>query len=195
MENSIFSYTKGWNTNITREERFFTCVLYNDLQKSRQRARAFISDNITSNKKDGIASLINTPGEFEIGYEVCLYRDFIHFLKQKELRVINSDNYPLKRTFDFSIFTRAGLLIIEAKAQQGYSKEQLESIKKDKIKLAGLLEISESMIKIISLHSSKYRPKQSTLKCFDGYLTWDMVAKQYKENQAIYVRANEIYRK
>jgi hypothetical protein len=178
--------------DITREERFFTCYLYNDFIKSYQRAVDFIKSNIKLVNNRKIASVFKQSDDIEIAYEVCIYRDLRMIRPLPECKTAKYSN---KRTFDLCIFSSSGLLVIEAKAQQGYTGAQLADIKNDRELLKTALGIDESSVKIISIHSNLYHPTPATLGHFDGYITWDMVSKEYQENESIYLRANSIYRK
>ncbi|PRX28910.1 hypothetical protein BX659_11123 [Orenia metallireducens] len=188
----LFDYLeeKKWS-DISREERFFVSELYHDFKRDKEQCLSFIKENIIGDNKTDVINIISDVENVEVAFEVCLYRDLYKYLGKS----IQKSIFPQKRTFDLCIFTEKGILIIEAKANQGYDGEQLLDIQEDRdIFLKEIFKDKDIKIAIISIHSGKYNPHRPTLEYFDGYLTWEQISNRYIDNKAIYQRANNIYR-
>ena len=171
------SYLGGdsWN-EITREERFFCLQLYNHIKISG--IKGFVQLLIDS----GLDIPLET--NWEIGYEVCFYRD-----------VLFSRNKPVqsrfqKRTFDLCLMSDDAIVIIEAKAQGGFEGKQLRSFKNDAAEIFAITGIRN--VKSIAIHSSKYNPKIETLADFQVVLTWDSLSAFYG-NDPVLLKANGVY--
>jgi len=167
-------------SQISREERFFCSELYYELCHDLLPLLEALKIDV-KNKS------------FDIGFEVCLYRDLLKFNDKR----VSKMNFPQKRTFDLVIFSENELYIIEAKCQQGYKSSQLQSIKKEKELIMSLFkEIEhEKLITpiLISINSSKYNMSKEIQTVFDYIITWDNIAGIYKNRQEIFKRADGIY--
>lgn len=191
-----FTYLKDKNwKDITREERLFCAELHFSIKRNEKIFIKWLNEKAKLNLSPN-----EIETEWEVGYEVCFYRDYIHEIKQEwEKYLITNKNkkgkYPSKRTFDLCLFSAKNIIIIEAKAQQGFNQKQLNEIKKDKHLLNKLLEKKCPKIYIIALYSSKYSPKQQTLDCFDGKFTWAEIPENFEKHLTfIFKRANDIYK-
>lgn len=119
---------------------------------------------------------------WELGYEVCFYRDIGH---PKE------NNISLKRTFDFCLFSEKKVIIIEAKAHQSFDSNQINDINSDKSKVAALLRLNDEDVSVVGLISSLYSPRS---KYFNTpYLTWKHLEEKYHDE--ILSRADYVYNK
>jgi hypothetical protein len=167
-----------WQT-ITREERYFTSVLHHELIND----RAPFSDLLRSCLQLDHGFFID-----DIGFEVCHFRDGYRG------GVIERHKILEKQTFDFMFFLSDGsAAIVEAKAQQGFSNDQLTALKKAK----DLIEHSKKRpmpIHLVGLCSSRYKPKKETVNKFEGRLIfWSKLADKYPKSSAIFKRADDIY--
>ena len=103
-----FEYLGGkrWS-QVTRDERFFCQRLY-ELARSEPVGvfAQYISQEINLD--------LPRDCEWEIGYEVCFYRDLWQF------RGRNRQLYSPKRTFDLCLFSETAIVNIEAKAALGF---------------------------------------------------------------------------
>jgi hypothetical protein len=180
-----FTYLKDKNwKDITREERLFCAELYFSIKRNEKKFIKWLNEKAKLNLSPN-----EIETEWEAGYEVCFYRDYIHEIKTSK------DEYPSKRTFDLCLFSPKNIVIIEAKAQQGFNQKQLNKIKNDKQLLKKLLKEKCPKIYMIALYSSKYSPKQQTLDFFDGKFTWADLFKFFEQNPIfIFKRANDIYK-
>ncbi len=181
---------KTW-WQITREERFFCAhlffLIWNDLRKFLE---WFKAQHYAEMKLDK---------QWEIGYEVCFYRDYL-FAKGESVKKIKK---PQKRTFDLALFSDDELIIFEAKVYEDFDTKQVEVFKADADKIAELLD-KPIRIKIYALacksyfdHSNafKYWDKKdqntpSKSKCFDDKITWKELADFYQDD--ILYRAEEV---
>ena len=170
--------TPKW-AEITREERFFTSLLFND-----------IKNNVDPFRNVLLASLGLPPNLaiVDVGYEVCFFRDAAH------AKLIDRCHQREKQTFDLMLFVENKILIIiEAKANQCNNKKQLDNLH-DAIKLiCKNPKYPIQNVYIYGLWSSKYSPRQQTLKKFHRYITWKTIAELYPHNKKEYYRADEIY--
>ena len=171
---------KNWR-QITREERVFCFELY---EAARKYPKPFLK---VFSKGDSV--------DFEIGVEVCFYRDVIHEYNMK----IGKLDLPKKRTFDLVLFFHNEIIIIEAKANQGFENNQLKSFKKDRESLQKLFkEIKIKTFPKISfgaIYSSKYSPSEKTKSYFEFLCTWGELGILYPNKEGIFNRANHIYGK
>jgi len=167
-----------WAT-ISREERFFTSTLFHDMQSNYK--------PILSNIIQKLVLPIQTE-MLDIGYEVCFFRD----LTIKGL--VERQRAMEKQTFDLML-TLSGehIVIIEAKAQQGFHSEQMEMLKEAKMLMIASAIWPFKKVHLIALCSSKYRPSKNTQKYFEAFYTWTEISQLYPDNSIIYNRADSIY--
>ncbi len=134
MENS--EEREGWSylggkrwASISREERFFCAHLYALAHENpRGLVKAINGRALHANARHGWERL-SEADDWELGFEVCLFRDLRHHnLLQGAVETVS-----LKRTFDLCLFSERRIVVIEAKAQQGFEndKYQLEEFAKD----------------------------------------------------------------
>lgn len=171
-------------SDVTREERYFTSTLFHDIQKDPQTFWDIVRSN------PGFST--NTR-VIDQGYEVCFFRDAHHegLIKQQVSELE-------KQTFDLVLtLSNNELVIIEAKAQQGFHSKQIEMLHCAREIMLHLSNPKWQVEKIylVALCSSKYRLRSTTAKQFNAVVRWNVVAKVYPTNRKIYQRADDIYRK
>lgn len=83
---------KPW-LEITREERYFCAELFFEIRNDPKRFINFLNKNKILE--------FNPDQDWEIGYEVCFYRDLLYSDRK---RVRKYEKYPTKRTFDLCLF-------------------------------------------------------------------------------------------
>ena len=165
---------------ITREERFFTCVLFYDLRQDPNPVWATLCNRLGCSAETAIV---------DVGFEVCFFRDVAHAGRIERHRELE------KQTFDLVLtLSDQSLVIIEAKAQQGFTTKQMEMLGQARKKIRAGAKWPVKDVYLAALYSSKYTPRSTTLSHFDGFLLWSEVADAYPPNRAIYLRADEIYR-
>ncbi|MCV2419259.1 hypothetical protein LNV47_01480 [Paucibacter sp. DJ4R-1] len=175
---------KTW-AEVTRDERFFCQHLYNLIRQ--HGAASFVA---RLNELTGLNLPIDTP--WEAGFEVCFYRDHWHLHERTH------DLHSPKRTFDLCLFSHQHIVIIEAKAQQGFDQDpgQLESFRQDRIQVKALCEVDD--VRVVALASSAYlnEPRSAQVDgTFDGRpMSWKDMAALYG-NDPVLQRADEIYEK
>jgi hypothetical protein len=170
---------KSWK-EISREERLFCAELYHAICHDQKPFLELLG--IDSNKS------------FDVGYEVCFYRDVLsaHNIKIGETKL------PHKRTFDLALFSNQEIYIVEAKAHQRFETKQLKYFEKDKEYIEKLFSIIGKSIPKISVNaivSSGYNPKDSTLRYFDKKITWKQLSAKYLSSKELFERADAIYQK
>ena len=168
---------------ITRTECFFTSTLFHDVMLN-----PLPFENLLTKK---LKYRITIPAKIvDSGYEVCFFRDFarVNLIERQ-------DKSFEKQTFD-NIFVLADdtMIIMEAKAQQTFSLDQIANLvkAKDKIEESNLCPIKK--VVLMGLHSSFYTPKETTASNFQALLTWDEISDIYSHNALIYKRADYIYK-
>lgn len=193
-----FSYLKDregnelyWK-NITRDERYFCAELFFQIKQDINQFVKWLNNQVSLE-----LTAIELDSEWEVGYEVCFYRDL---MKAQDKSVRNDPRYSQKRTFDLCLFSNNRIIIIEAKSQTGFGSDQNESFANDPDKILSLIEKSENdfSVDIIGLASSKYLnskrrndlPEIFKDKCF----TWEQVFTSYCRRQ-VFLDANESYGK
>ena len=139
-----FSYLQGksW-LEITREERLYCAFLYWDVK---DREKDFIS---WLNDSHGLQ--LDSDAGWEIGYEVCFYRDLLKSRGES----VNPTQYSSKRTFDLCLFSEEAMVIIEAKVQQQFKESQIRAFQKDRDDIPKIVD-KKIDTKIIALASSHY---------------------------------------
>ncbi|GIK21759.1 MAG: hypothetical protein BroJett005_11730 [Ignavibacteriota bacterium] len=147
-----FTYlgNNSWS-QITREERYFCAELHFEIKMDPRLFISFLNERL--------GEKFNSDQHWEIGYEVCFYRDYLFSIGEPVKPEYKDIKYPQKRTFDLCLFSDTDIIIIEAKADQNFSEPQLKLLKKDKeILLPNLLKENGRMPQISAflLCSSKY---------------------------------------
>lgn len=171
---------------VTREERYFTSILFHDVQ---QNPTPLL--NLLQNQLQRLSDVLI----LDVGYEVCFFRDAFH----ADPKLIKERQQALeKQTFDLVLWlSDQSLVIIEAKAQQGFHTKQLDMLAKSR---RIMLELSSpdypiTEILLVGLCSSKYNLKESTKSQFDAIIRWGEIARSYPGNAKVYNRADDIYGK
>jgi hypothetical protein len=184
------SYFKDnkWS-DLTRDERFFCSVLY---QKASEDPGKFAQWLIDTLKLD-----VSKDGEWDIGYEVCFYRDFLwqmdESVRQREL--------PQKRTFDLCLFGESAIIIIEAKVFESFSPKQNEEFAQDREYIKTLPGLEKISTYVVALASSKYFTnsktwgRKGTLEVFEKkHITWKQVAEELYNNDHLLQQADNLYK-
>jgi hypothetical protein len=168
-----------WKT-VTREERYFTSVLHHELINNIVPFSKFLCFRLWPNQDIGIA---------DIGFEVCFFRDgFRQGLIEKRCKELE------KQTFDFMFFLSNGsAVIVEAKAQQSFSLDQIEALEEAKRLILQSEKYKVPEVYLIGLCSSNYTLKEETEARFDGMMTWKDLSRIYPDSRDIFMRADDIY--
>lgn len=182
-----FSYLEGRNwLDVTREERLFCSYLYWDIKDKEKDFILWLNENTDLE--------LRVDDNWEVGYEVCFYRD-LQKLKEESIR---SAKYSPKRTFDLCLFSEDTIVIIEAKAQQGFDGSQVEVFQQDRDDLPKITG-KDIKVRVVALASSKYFKnyrkygRHDILSKFNALITWKQMGDLYINNRRIYLRANKVY--
>ncbi len=168
---------KSW-AEITREERHFCLHLYNWIVKVG--ASEFVRLLRDSYKCD-----VNPDAEWELAFEACFYRDLRHHRRETLKR------YSLKRTFDLALFSNDVIIVIEAKAQQGFSTQQLSDFRKDRDQIKEATGVQQVLM--LGLCSSKYRPSEIVKTYFDAeIMRWNELAHHFGSDPNLQ-RADDVF--
>lgn len=174
-----FSYlgNRYW-ADVTRDERYFCQHLFN-------LAVCDGANKVLSCIKDREGNERQLDGEWEPAFEVCFYRDLWHVQGRKD------QPHSLWRTFDLAFFSENAILILEAKVQQEFDLDQLESFTLDCARVQDVTNVRD--VWIYGLASSEYEAPPKITEVFDGpLLTWRGLAEIYG-NDKILTRADEVY--
>ncbi len=190
-----FSYLKCKNwSDITREELYFCAELYFLIKENE---REFVKWLKTLDSMENVP--LDARKKWEIGFEVCFYRDLFKSVKS------NAEDYGFSnsRTFDLCLFSKNQIIVIEAKAQSLFERDQLDEFKKDKKDiLRAIKSTSKKKIKanIVALASSQYfenvqiyGAEKRVPKVFDGYFSWKDIYDSFCRRD-VFSRADKIYK-
>lgn len=177
-----FHYLQGrsW-AETTREERFFCLQLYNRIVQAG--VRTFVQHLRAHSGWTG--PLPHPQSAWELGYEVCFYRDLWHQRGRQD------PLYSPKRTFDLALFSDDCIIVIEAKAQQGFDVAQLSSFRQDREQIARVTGIASVLL--LGLCSSRHEAPAEAQACFDGpLLRWSALAQRFG-GDPILQRADDVF--
>lgn len=168
-------YLRGlpWS-NWTREERYFCSVLHSIASREPAGFANWLIDSAALCAEKG--------GDWDLGYEVCFYRDYLWQLKRQARNLGLSQ----KRTFDLCLFGNRDLIVIEAKVFQPFDAKQNKKFEQDRRLIRSLPGLENLTVHLVALASSKYfanaerygRPE--TLEVFDGRVSWAQLAETYQ---------------
>lgn len=182
-----FSYLSGnkWE-DITRDERLFCAHLYFVARKNIKPLLQLLLDT-------GAINTAESELDWEIAYEVCFYRDYIFKLGVNGIKSIGRTPFShlRKRTFDLCLFSEKKMIIIEAKAQQGFSTEQLQYFTNDINQLNELISNCPEIV-LVGLASSRYSPKKETSEIFQSLMNWKELYDIYEEPR--FLQADNVFR-
>lgn len=180
------SFLKGYKwSELSRDERYYCAHLFQLMKNNQEQTKTWIRDNLYTD--------MNLNKSWEMGYEVCFYRDYFHWFKKGES--IKASIYPEKRTFDLALFSDDEIIIIEAKAHEIFKQKQINDIKKDR------KYISDLFNKKIDVHcyalaaskyfdySKKFNDNWHNKDVFDDFFTWGQMAILF-DNDTLLIRAN-----
>jgi hypothetical protein len=174
---------KTWN-EITREERMFCARLYQCGQSnSRKFARWVVNTAHLA---------IDTDDNWELGYEVCFYRDLLYSRGHSVRRA----GLPAKRTFDLCLFSQRSIIVIEAKAFQCFETDQAFHVARDRSLIRSIVgDVNVQLVALgpsSRLHHAMWLTRGKALEPFHGFLTWQQAHAQYCD--PIFERADRICR-
>ncbi len=168
------SYLDGqtWN-QVSREERYFVLELYNQVAAHVPRFIRFLN---RAAKLD-----LEPDASWDVGFEVCFYRDYLKFKGQN----VRATDYSDKRTFDLALFSEDRIVVIEAKCQQGFKTDQVCTFDQDRRDIPAVLGRPIG-VTLVSFASSRYYANEAkygragVLDGFDGRCSWDQLYTEYQ---------------
>lgn len=199
------SWLKGkrW-AEVSRDERFFCAVLYEHARKDPAEFARWVIE------KTGLD--LATEGNWDLGYEVCFYRDYLWSIG-KSINTFPVDDvevktFPPKRTFDLCLFSEGAIVIIEAKVCEPFDAGQNVDFARDKRLINKLPGLENLAVHIVALATSEYfinagkHGRKGTLEVFENrhltwsHITWAQVAEKYRrdDKDALLARADRMYR-
>mgnify|MGYP000458759864 CR=1 FL=1 len=162
---------KSWS-DVTRDERTFCMYLYSIFKDDPKDLLGLIKRDPTFKKLDSDRKFSFSQGDWELGYEVCFYRDFLlqHDVKVKEDADkikswgIEMPSKLIKRTFDLCLFSKNEIIIIEAKCAENLTSDQFNDFLEDKDYIETIfkaLGLKVPNIQMVVLASAKYFDSKS----------------------------------
>ncbi len=164
----------SWN-DLSREERFYCFILYQNAKGNPRQFAELVAE------KAGLS--IESTDEWDIGVEVCFYRDYLWHQGEH----VHKSSFSPKRTFDLCLFSPDTIIVIEAKAYEPLDVEQNQTFKKDAKDIRDLLNDQNLKVYLIALASSKYFEAETkhdngcALQVFDGHISWADTFDKYGE--------------
>jgi hypothetical protein len=166
---------------LTREERFFTCILFGDLACDPRPLWGLLRNQIGYSRSVRV---------IDQGYEVCLFRD----AARPKYGLVRRHEELEKVTFDLILtLSNRAMVIIEAKAHQSYSRAQIEVLHRCQKILQNTRTWPAKPVHIAALCSSRYQISDRTRGDFDALITWGQLAESYSDNRSHYLHADSIY--
>ena len=132
--------------------------------------------------------------EWDIGYEVCFYRDYLWHLGKSAKK----SQFSTKRTFDLCLFSERSVVIVEAKVCENFKPKQNRSFLQDAARIKAVLRSPDLEVRTIALASSRYfanasrHGRPATLAGFDGRLSWKQAAERYGDS--LFLQAECLYK-
>jgi hypothetical protein len=132
-------------------------------------------------------------GPWDIAYEACFYRDFLHRFAPKRKR-----EFSTKRTFDLALFGNDGIIVIEAKAAEVFTADQARSFLRDGDDLNRILKDAPPVLFVAlgtETYFENYRRfgRGTALSPFQGrHLSWESVLREYP-SAPLLQRACQVY--
>ena len=173
---------KLWS-EITREERVFCAALF---------GRAAVDPALFARWLTAQSALCLEASDYwEIGYEVCFYRDML-FQRGASVR---PSSFSPKRTFDLCLFSDRVIIIVEAKVFQCFEAKQGAHFSRDREQIKALLG-QDVDVRLVALGSSRrlnqrvWDVRPAALQPFDGYITWLQVNELFPD--PLFARADSI---
>ena len=175
---------KNW-LEITREERQCCAVLYG---KIRSNPKQFIQLCNSAHPYRRPKIELDEDAMWQIGFEVALNRD----LRFEGWKFLGSH-----RKFDIVCFAENQMVVVEAKAHQGFSSAELKRFACEWKRLNEVLNKHKVCVTYIGICSKIYldSPKKRVdLETgFDAMLTWEQIACCFRDET--FDRADSVYNK
>ena len=185
-----FDYLNGKNwKDVTRDERTYCAELFFVVKQDVHQFVKWLNEKVSLNLSQEELEL-----EWEIGYEVCFYRDVRKF----QGKAIKGSGYSQKRTFDLCLFSENRIVVIEAKSQTGFGGDQNDEFDKDPEQILKLLNRTRDdlQVNVVGLASSKYlnsARRKELPASFDGMcFSWKDVFESYCRRQ-IFLNADNCF--
>lgn len=174
-----FKYLDGklW-AQVTRDERFFCQRLYELVRlDGAEKFAGYISEEFDLD--------LSMEGVWEIGFEVCFYRDLWQYRKK------DGELFSPKRTFDLCLFGENAIIIIEAKAAGQFDRVQNIDFERDLEEVKRLTGIEQ--VYLVGLCSSKCPISDDTMRTFQGrILRWKDMMVRY-DGDTVLKRADNVF--
>ena len=184
--------------HVTREERHFCAHPYECIRKDKRKFITSLNEcNLIGNSaQENESPPLDPRKHVDTGFEVAFYRDLKKYVELRGKKIAALASASIHRKFDLALFFKKQLVIVEAKAQQGFDKDHdIENIKSDRALIRNLMPGLQTIFLGISSHKwfCSRRRKVKVEHYFDAFLTWNLISKAYPEKSEIFDRADAIY--
>ena len=170
--------------DTTREERQFCATLFCKVRKNPKKFIQLCNHALSR----GTKIVLDESTDWEVGFEVALGRDF---------RSNVWEFLGTRRTFDLACFSKKHLVIIEAKAQQGFYSADLRQLANEKRKFETALRKKGVGLIYVGLCTQHYfdspRRQVDLNVGFDAVLTWQQIGTCFPDKT--FERADVVYRR
>ena len=181
---------------ITREERQFCADLYLEIRDQPSEFVRFIKE---CKHKESPTEPLDEELDWEVAYEMAYYRDLIYAEKTKGVERDGSTS----RKFDMALVSKKQLIIVEAKAQQGFTTEDKDTYEQDLERIRESREDQDVCVFLVALCSSRWfnsKRRQIAIEDVADYvITWKDLAEKSafasSKSKESFCRADTIYRK
>lgn len=181
---------------ITREERQFCADLYLEIRDQPSEFVRFIKE---CKPKETPAESLDEELDWEVAYEMAYYRDLIYSKKAKGVECKGS----LHRKFDLALISDHQLIIVEAKAQQGFTTDDEKAYKADLKDIRASRNDQGVAVFLVALCSSRlfnsYKREIEIEQVADYVITWKDLAEKSvftsTESKESFCRADDVYGK
>jgi hypothetical protein len=187
----LIPYFHGYSWSaLSREERFYCFTLYEHARVDPTDFARWVAK--TAKPKFSITG----EDEWDIGVEVCLYRDFLWHKDRDRKESARKLGFSPKRTFDICLFGKRTIIIIEAKVFQGFDTKQNKVFGMDRERIRRLPEMKDVEVILVALASSKSRyfakfGDGESPEPFKGWISWEDAFEKYGDE--LMLQANKLY--
>lgn len=181
---------------ITREERQFCADLYLEIRDQPSEFVRFIKE---CKQKETLTESLDEELDWEVAYEMAYYRDLNHAKKAKG----DERDGNKHRKFDLALISNQQLIIVEAKAQGGFTSDDKKTYKTDLKDIRASRKDPDLKVFLVALCSSHWfdsDKRQVKIEEVANYvITWKELAEQSVftscKSRKSFCRADYIYGK
>ena len=197
--------------DITREEREFCAVLFSEVRKCPKKFIRFMNREAENLRDPGRCLDLCPDEDWDVAFEVAFYRDINHYkqfkgCQERKIKRIwqigtgSVHSVTMKsvwaRKFDLALMSSDTVVVIEAKADGRFGKDDVNKLDRDSDTIKCLFPQIKRVV-VVGLHSSNYSPdtiirSAKEDKGFEFRITWSKLGEEYGNLGSWMKRANEV---